>query len=198
MKLAGVSEAELARTTNLPQATINKILHKQTKDPRLSTIIVIADALNVTIAQLAGIEPISDDGKSPQLSQRNFIPVVEWNEVLSYLGDTAYSCEFKKWLAVDPEQNKNRYFALKTMPSMAPRFRENSLIVVAPIDLCEEDGRIVLISFNGNEPTLRRVVKDGANLLFRKLHPEIGDKALKLKNADRILGIVIETRMPEH
>jgi SOS-response transcriptional repressor LexA len=197
MKLAGISEAELARTTNLPQATINKILHKLTKDPRLSTIVVIADALNVTIAQLAGLEPLSGNDQAPQISPKNFIPVVEWSEVLSYVSDADYSCEFKKWLAVDAEQNMKKYFALKTTPSMAPRFRENSLIIVAPAQSCEEDGRIVLISFNNNEPTLRRVMKDGADLLFRKLHPEAGDKASKLKNADRILGVVVETRMPE-
>jgi len=197
MELGDISEAELARTTKLPQATINKILHRLTKDPRLSTIVVIAEALNVSITQLAGIDPLPRNAEERQRSQKNFIPVIEWTDALAYSSDVDYPCHFKKWLAVDTEQNENRYFALQTTSSMAPRFRENSLIIVEPTQFCRDDGRVAVVSFNNAEPTLRRVMKDGADLFFRKLHPEAGEKALKLGNADRILGVVVETRMPE-
>ena len=197
MAFADVSQAELARLTALPHPTINKIVHGQTKDPRLSTILVIANALKVSLNQLAGIDPLPSATEDFQKSQRHFIPVIEWHEILDYINDTDYPCQFKKWLAVDTEQNKNRYFALKTTPSMAPRFKAQSLIIVEPTELPQIDGRIVLISFNNGEPTLRRVMKDGENRRYRKLHPEVGEKTLTLEAADRILGVIVETRMPE-
>src|SRR5438552_4066834 len=97
MELARISEAELARMTKLPQATINKILHQLTKDPRLSTMVLIAEALNVSITQLAGIEPLPLNAEEGQKPQKNFIPVIEWNEVSAYLSDAAYPCCFKTW-----------------------------------------------------------------------------------------------------
>ncbi|PUA18035.1 helix-turn-helix domain-containing protein [Glaciimonas sp. PCH181] len=58
MELAGISQAELARLTTLPHPTINKILHGLTKDPRLSTVLLIAEALKVRLNQLAGVDPL--------------------------------------------------------------------------------------------------------------------------------------------
>ena len=79
MELARISEAELARMTKLPQATINKILHQLTKDPRLSTMVLIAEALNVSITQLAGMSPgirKSEDGPSVAEKRTELVVIV--------------------------------------------------------------------------------------------------------------------------
>lgn len=48
------TQADLARETGLSTAIISQITSGKTKDPRLSNIIAIADALNVPVDYLAG------------------------------------------------------------------------------------------------------------------------------------------------
>jgi len=186
MARVGISEAELARNIKLPQTTINQILRGQTKDPRMSTLILISQALEVSIDQLVGTQ--LDSGEL----QGKFVPVIDWEEVLDYLSDSNYPCSHKKWLAV-MDKNKERYFALKTTVSMEPRFRRDSLIIIKPTNVIR-DGATVIVSFNDTEPTIRFVIKDGADLSLKKLQAEPGEKPVKVGDLDKILGVVIETR----
>jgi len=158
----------------------------------------IAEVLNVSVMQLIGLEPFPNDGGASYPPNKSFIPVLKWGEALAYLNDANHPCDANKWLAVEPKQSAARYFALPTLPSHAPRFRENSLIIVNPTQICDQDGMVALVSFNGKEPTLRRVIKDGGDLFFRKLHPESKEeKADILGASDKALGVVVETRFQE-
>ena len=60
MDQAGLSEAELARQTNLPQTTINRLLLSGTSDPRANTLKPLADYFGVTIGQLCDFEEGAD------------------------------------------------------------------------------------------------------------------------------------------
>ncbi|MGS0741113.1 S24 family peptidase [Glaciimonas sp. GG7] len=191
MERAGLSEIGLVRATKLPQTTVNQILRGLTKDPRMSTLMLIAETLDITVDQLIGLTPLSK-------AKQQFAPVLEWNEVLNYLMDEKYPCAYKKWLAIDSDsaQSDMRYFALQTTPSMEPRFRRGSLIIIESTATFR-DYQIALVSLNNNEPVLRRIIKDGADFFLKKIHQEYGEQFMKMESSDKILGFVIETRIEE-
>lgn len=191
MKRAELSEIGLVRATKLPQTTINQILRGLTKDPRMSTLMLIAEKLDVTVDQLIGLTPLLK-------AKQQFAPVLEWNEVLNYLMDENYPCVHKKWLAIDTDSAKSnmRYIALQTTPSMEPRFRRGSHIIIEPTATFR-DYQVALVSLNNNEPVLRRIIKDGTDLFLKKIHQEQGELSIKMDGSDKILGFVIETRIEE-
>lgn len=51
----GMTQADLARKTGLSTAVVSQIVSGKTKDPRLSNVITIANALGVSLDYLAGL-----------------------------------------------------------------------------------------------------------------------------------------------
>lgn len=56
MNEKGMTQMELARESGLSQQMLSKIVLKKTSDPRLSTAIAIAKALDVSLSYLGGWE----------------------------------------------------------------------------------------------------------------------------------------------
>lgn len=54
MRLRGISQADLCRMTEMGSSKISYILQGKTTDPRFSTVVRIADALDVSLDYLAG------------------------------------------------------------------------------------------------------------------------------------------------
>lgn len=162
MSNSNMSEAELARKANLPQATINRILLGTTQDPRISTIRAIADIFGITIKQLIGDEPLLE---SPERNHKQrFIPVIEWYEILDFIFPSRQQRTYThtEWVLID-RPRVDGCFALKTTPSMEPKFRRGSTIIIEPHEPLK-DYHIVVVSFDHQEPTIRRIAKEGGEI----------------------------------
>ena len=51
---AGLSQNQLSKIANVPQGVISDIENGNTKSPRIDTLMKIAEALDVTVADLIG------------------------------------------------------------------------------------------------------------------------------------------------
>lgn len=191
-----INEAELARKTNVPQATINRILLGITRDPRISTMSAIADVFGVTIDQLIGKESLPNpvNGINKNNNYKNFIPIIEWHEIIDYVTSCSINCyTHSDWILID-RKNTDGCFALKSTQSMKPKFRLNSTLIVEACDQLKDD-HIVIVSFNNKEPTIRRIKKDGEDIYLIKLNPDRSDLPAPIKPSDKIIGVVTESRM---
>lgn len=56
MEKRDMTQADLARKSGLTTANIAYIVNGKTKDPRISSVIAIAKALDVTLSYLLGVE----------------------------------------------------------------------------------------------------------------------------------------------
>lgn len=56
MKARNMSQADLVRSSHMGSSKVSQILKGSVKDPRLSTMVAIADALDVSLDYLAGRE----------------------------------------------------------------------------------------------------------------------------------------------
>lgn len=54
MKVRGMSQADLARATGISTSNVAHIVTGKTKDPQLSNVLKIAQALDVSLDYLAG------------------------------------------------------------------------------------------------------------------------------------------------
>lgn len=200
MSECGIKEAELARQTGLPQTTVNRLLLGETADPRANTLIPIANYFGIGVGQLLGQEPLSPyrikgTFQSTNKSSWSTIPVIEWNEAKSWLfKKNVYTpSSYQHWITSEKDISADS-FALRTLPSMEPRFRKNSVIIIDPQKPIS-DGNFVIISIHNEEPTIRRIIQDGDTIYLKKLY---GKEEITIKNnKDNIIGVIIETRINE-
>lgn len=69
LELRGMSQADVCRITGLSSAKVSQVVSGSTKDPRISTIIPIAQALNVSLDYLVfGQSLVSPFANEPQIS----------------------------------------------------------------------------------------------------------------------------------
>lgn len=165
-----LSEAQLARDTNLPQPTIHRILNGETQDPRISTITPLAEYFNVSINQLLGLEPLSANlSKSSRVVS---IPIISWADVVK--GAKYYERltpeNWKSWANV--ESKHAGCYALKSKPSMSPRFPIHSVLIIDKQTKVFDGDFIVISSQEMQEATLRQYVSDGAQKYLKPITPE--------------------------
>lgn len=186
-----VSETDLGNRVGLPQATINRLVAGDTKDPRISTLELLANYFKVSLNQLLGKDPLSDN----HLSQDVFtsIPVISWHDAVK--GNTYIKSltpdTWDKWISVDTKEEEH-CFALCSKPSMEPRFPRNTLFIVNP-DLKAQDGDLVVVYFerpDSDEATLRELGDDGEKIL-KSITPDA--TSTSMENC-KILGIVVKSK----
>ncbi|KVD16599.1 phage repressor [Burkholderia ubonensis] len=181
MQRQGLSDADLARKTGVSPATLSRVLSMATEDPRISTVMAIADALGTTVGYLLQ-------------SERAYpIPILGWDEMLGYARGVYDVARNTRWLTVDTPRRPGT-FAARTKPSMAPRFREGSIVIVEP-GVAFRDAQVVVAAIDGGEPTLRRVTQDGEAVWLKGLAPSPADTINAFDASVVVLGVVTESRL---
>lgn len=158
--------SELSRHTGIVQPVIYRMTTGETDNPKLSSLLPIANYFNVNISQLIGEEPLSHEGNADQ--QVKAIPLLNLANVQ----------EYKK---VIPHETKNIMamglsefgFAL-VMPdtSMEPMFQRGSLLIFDPLNE-PQDRSFVLVRLGAP-----------ATIVFRQLIIDVDQKYLKPLNPD--------------
>lgn len=60
MESRNLGQNEIARRSGVPQPTIKRIIDGESRDPRLSNLVKISQALNVSLAELLGLEALEE------------------------------------------------------------------------------------------------------------------------------------------
>lgn len=185
-----ISEAELARQTNVPQPTLHKILSGKTSDPRASTLKSLADFFNTTIDDLMTGENAKIHTK--QSGNIQSIAVITWDDCHHY----------KKKLAKLTPENWNQWivtefisvnaFALKSKPSMEPKFPKGSILIIDP-DITPEDGDLVIAHYGDTATTtIRELSIDGPIRILSTICKTQNSQSTNNENV-KILGVVMKS-----
>jgi transcriptional regulator with XRE-family HTH domain len=192
-----ISEAELARVTQLPQPTIHRLISGSTLDPRVSTLQALTDYFNVTFDYLLAkspLLPLSELGLLHSGAHQLF-PIIEWDEVITFLEKpsqiTQKYSDKGDWATTDLAMDKNS-FVLKTRASMEPRFSRGTLLFIEPNENAE-DGDLVLAYYKKEQQlALRSVVIDGRS---RFLQSVMSPSQMDAFDKDKIiLGVVAQSK----
>ena len=189
MQKYGISEAELARRTHIPQPTLHKILAGKTEDPRFSTMQQLAAFFDLTVDELVSGAQYSSKKISGRISS---IPIISWRECLKgsdFIGDISIK-EWKEWVSV--ENASRGLFGIGSTASAEPRFPRGTILIVDS-NVISKDGDLVIVQYkDAEEATLRELSIDGPNKFLLPINPnfakDIFDKSMK------ILGVVVEYR----
>lgn len=198
LKKKDITEADLARLTKLPQATINRILLGGTSDPRVSTLKALSQCFGLTLDQLVGIEPLDVRASEPSTDKEPesvgmTIPIIRWDQIMLWVLNKGLpgSDTSESWINTERKISSTSY-ALHSLPFMGPRFKTNSIIIVDP-ELRFYDGHFVIVAFDGINPTVRRIMFDGARVLLKPIEKSLS--IVELQPHHRIFGTIVETRL---
>lgn len=198
LKESGLSEAELARQTGIPQTTLNRILLGFTEDPRASTLKTLAKFFCITVGQLLGAEPLPEERivglYSPvRRDALTSIPLIEWNQIKSWLFERDKTTPYTRetWVVTERQLSSTSY-ALRSLPFMSPRFKPDSILIV-DTEIDYSDGHFVIVALDGITPTVRRVMKEGDTIYLKSLQPDIPIAKLDPEK-HKIYGTIVETR----
>lgn len=191
MAAQGINATELARRINLPQPTVHRLIVGKTEDPKLSTLLSIADYFSITLDQLLGNVSVMNTENEGMRTMS--IPVISWQEALrprEAVKDLT-SANWQEWFMLDMKASPFT-FGLKSKPSMEPRFSIGSILAVDPKE-APQDGNIVIVHYpETNEATIREIILDGPKKLLKSVMDD--SEVDNLESGIMVIGTVIQTR----
>lgn len=193
MTKQGINTTKLAREIGLPQPTIHRLVAGKTEDPKLSTLISIANYFSITIDQLLGNANIDNIQATNSKPAAVSIPIISWENALQakIFPQNLTISNWSDWFISDLKISSNA-FGLRSKPSMEPRFSVGSILTVDP-DEFPQDGNIVIVHYpHTKEATIREVILDGPKKLLCSItnKNEIDELTKNIK----ILGTVMQAR----
>lgn len=189
MNTRNISEAELARQTQIPQPTLHKILAGKTTDPRISTLQILATYFGITVDELFTGAKAYGLTTHPEIQS---IPIISWTDCIQEksLLDHLNPSNWEQWLVI--EHLAKQPYALISKPCMEPRFPKGTALIIDP-DTSPKDGDLIVVHYpNTTEATLRELSIDGPIQLLIPISPD--HEKDKLTNEIKILGVVLQSR----
>jgi transcriptional regulator with XRE-family HTH domain len=157
-----LSANQLAQALNMPIMTIRRLLLSETIDPRISTLKTVADYFGISIDSLIGKN--IEIKKHFKIPKPHFVPVLDWRTAANINGvkdlDLSKWEEWQSFPIRETDELSDNAFALKSLPSMYPRFPQGTIFIIDQ-DVLPNDGDIVLIKIkNNNELSLKKLTID--------------------------------------
>lgn len=182
--------SELSRHTGIVQPVIYRMTTGETDNPKLATLLPIANYFNVNISQLIGEEPLEDENDTMQ-QKTSKIPLLNWTNAQLYKEITP--TQPKTVIATGVSEQA---FAL-VMPdtSMEPMFQRESLLIFDPL-IEPQDRSFVLVSLGVTESAVfRQLIIDVNQRYLKPLNPDFSLFKMRLLDVqDKIIAILVESR----
>lgn len=189
MAINNISEAELARKTNIPQPTLHKILSGKTTDPRASTLRLLGNFFCISIDEL--LTGISNSQQTTAINNMQYIPVISWNECIDSTCFTKKTNPTNWDDCITSEFVSKNAYALKSKPCMEPRFPKGTIFIIDP-DFSPVDGDFIVVYYpNTQEATLRVLSIDGPTKLLSPISPNY--PTTNLEDDIKIFGILVKS-----
>ena len=195
-----IKPTELARLTNLPQPTVQRMVSGTTTKPHLTSLEPIAKFFSISIDQLLGLEPIPwlDNMMSPSLQIRR-VPIIEWNDVLSWLNTDIPNLKnvaHENSIISDSEIGPKAFALTVKDASMEPVFNIGTKIIVDPDKTIKDRCFVVVKFFENNETIFRQLIIDGYDYYIKALSIELVNSKLRkiTPQNGKICGVLTQTR----
>ena len=183
-----ISIDDLAKTSNLPKSTLEKILFGITKNPRLDTVEAIERALGIYTSRKIEKDPVIQD----EVELADYYPIPLLGSVVAGVPIEAQEdLEGYIYISFRP---KEEYFALRVHgDSMINAGIADGAVLVVHKQECVENNDIVVAMLN-KEQTVKRFKMFGDNIFLKPENPAYEMIPITEKDEFIILGKVVEVR----
>ncbi len=183
-----LTEAELARQTNVPQPTLHRILSGATKSPRGDSLSPLAKFFSVSISQLVGDEPLMQRMQVPTWLP---VPIISWHQAFDWAGIDAGQ-EPTEWTYASHDATTNHFALVVESDQLSPRFRAGTQLIVKQQASAEHKDYVIIKTAQKGPARCRQLFAEGDLLLLQGLNNET--TARLFNQFDQIIGIVVQAR----
>ena len=184
-----------------------------TAEPRMGAIQKISDKLGISKSEVIG-EPkfFEADKIFKDLVSRAIEDTSDTDDIITHIFNRipiygtipagipiAAIQDIEGYEEIDPSMLRGgkRYFGLKVKGnSMYPMFMEGDTIIVRQQPYCES-GQVCAVRVNGDDATLKKVIKQGGTTILQPLNPEYEPMFFVGSSGEpslEIMGVVVEIR----
>ncbi len=184
----GLNPTEFASQTNIPRATIQKLLNGTTENPRNATLSIIASFFNVPIKNLLYGEILKTN---PIVK---LVPVLKRSEVEKWLNDIDRNQMLSKaaQLAIAREVSENS-FAISCNEIGNSIFKSGSQLIFDPKIKPTDDSYVLIKLFDHSELLFRQVSIDIGVTFIKPISVQFGS-ASKVRVNDKIIATLIQVQ----
>jgi len=185
---------DLARELDIPQPTIHRLVAGKSTRPYKSSLEPIASYFSITVDQLLGNEPLSNE--DPQhttifpVKGVASIPIYHWNTLL----------DLKKASPIQTIMTNNvssqAFASIMPDTSMEPIFPEDSILIFDPEMPIKDRSYILALMGETKIPVFRQLLIDADHQYLKPLNPDLSTFKMRLLGKDdTIIASLIESRM---
>jgi SOS-response transcriptional repressor LexA len=194
-----LNTSQLARDTELPQQTLQRIVSGASPRPHGKTLKPIADFFEVSLEQLKGESPLPENVANielPVLSRPKAkeIPVLGWTDISAHI-KSENSDLITGYIYASPSFSAHALAVNLPDSSMEPYFPKGSLLILDP-EKVPTDRCFVLVDITeSNTIIFRQYLLDGENSYLKALNPDLNTFPMRiLSKEDKVFGVMIEFR----
>ena len=187
-----MSEADLCRSVNLPQTTINRLLTGQTCDPRISTLTILAQFFDVSLDQMIGKEKLILNPSYHQ-ARGTIIPIIEWSHLKQWFSSQNDTENISQNFVKTEKILSTGSFAIKTPIACESVFGKDSLLIMNRLhDVASLEGQMVLVELSNEQYGLRQILQEGSTYYLKRLFAPFDVSLAENKNTFH--ACVVESR----
>lgn len=196
-----IDGVRLSKNTGVPVTTINRLRKGDpANNPTLTTLVPLAEFFTITVSQLIGDEPLSDDRRGgehkPTLVAWKSIPHLTWEQAGRWLeSKEKLATEISQWTATDILISDNAFAITMEGDSMYPRFPEGTLFIIEPAQPIMNRDFVVILPKNHSKPLFKQVLIDGSDYYIKSLNKDFKEiKKVLLNDDHKIIGVMVQAR----
>ena len=190
-----LNTAELARQTGVLQPVIHRIVSGETDNPKIGTLLPIANYFGISINELIGEETVlANQNVNPSMANNTLhkIPLLNWQEIKEWpniikRGDRGY-------IETSNKLCKNSYAVAVKDSTMLPRFPEGTILIIDTSLVPQDQDFVIVQTSLQNEPLFKQVFFDGDDIYLKPVNPDFKTLFLDKSINYHYLGILVEAR----
>lgn len=185
----GLTEAELSRRTNLPQATLHRILTGETSSPRGKSLQAIANYFRLSIDELLG-----SFGTVSTTDNRQYkVRILDWDR--GHL-DNLEGVIATQTVMTDVAVSGSSFALRMNDSSMDMQFPQGTLLIFDPQRKVADRCFVLAFVKKNAMYYFRQLVISGSERYLKSLSPDLAGIPLqKLEKDDAICGVLVQTKM---
>lgn len=186
-----LSESQLARETGLGQATINKLVSGATEDPRLTTLLPIAERFNISLDTLVSDNPNFSPEENNKLDNKIiYIPIIQFYEI-NEMYNSLSALHLENWPYWIPfSKKKNSYFAVRiNKESYVEPFNKASILILEITHNLTNGNYCLIKHIESNTISIMKTIKEAGQIWLFSLKKEL--PSFQYKKEDwQIFGLI--------
>jgi len=167
------NESQLAKQVGMPQTTVNKLIAGVSADPRISTLIPIAEHFKISLDTLLSENPMfgATIENEPAVL---WIPLIAQDEVADVYGnlDSLNTANWPHWYPI-PKQKHKDYYAIHLTSELLSPFDEASILIIEKKDSLENNTYCMVKHLNSNSINIKKAFFENGQQWLLALQSEL-------------------------